>query len=73
MSKRVGTDKDVEKLIKIARKHNVVVEITKGNHLKWVAPNGQIYFCGLTSSGNSQVVVRKVKKFLKSNVEGLEL
>lgn len=69
---RLGTNKDVEKLVKTARKAGVTVEITKGNHIKWTAPNKQIYFCGLTS-GDSRTTVRKIKKFLTSNVSGINV
>ena len=60
---RLGTSKDVEKLARLARKHGMKIEITGGNHIKWIGSSGQIYYTGLTPSSR---YTNKLKKFLRS-------
>lgn len=49
-SGRVGANKDIEKLVRLARKQGWTVEVTRGNHLKFVPPGGKMpVFGGLTS------------------------
>jgi hypothetical protein len=37
-SKRVGADKETERVVKAARSQGWTVEVTRGNHLKWTPP-----------------------------------
>lgn len=37
-NKKLGTNKETEKLAKLARAQNWTVEVTGGNHLKWTPP-----------------------------------
>jgi hypothetical protein len=52
--RHMGTDKDTEKLVRIARKQDWRVELTRGNHLLFVSPSGERILGGLTSSGGGQ-------------------
>jgi 2-keto-3-deoxy-galactonokinase len=50
-SGRIGADKEIEKLVKKARKDNWDVTVTGGNHIKWVDPDGNtVCISGLTGS-----------------------
>lgn len=62
MAKHLGTDKETEKLRRIAEKNGWKVTVTGGNHLKWAPPNGEPYFCGLTAGGYA---LPKLKNELK--------
>jgi hypothetical protein len=51
MSQRLGADKEIEKVAKAARKQKWKVEITGGNHIKWITPDGKVAsVSGLTGS-----------------------
>lgn len=39
MAKRLGTDKDVQRLLNAAEKQGWKVEITRGNHIKCIPPD----------------------------------
>lgn len=62
MSRHTGADKDTEKMIRQARKQGWDVSLTKGNHVKFVPPEGAIIFGSLTGSVTSQ---RKLRAQLK--------
>jgi len=61
MARHMGADKDTEKLIRAARRtwgHDSV-SLTKGNHVRFLHPNGRDIFIGsLTGNVTSQ---RKLK------------
>lgn len=57
MSKRLGTNKDIEKLARRARKQGWEVQITRNNHLKFINPDGAVVVGGLTACSSG------VKKF----------
>jgi hypothetical protein len=69
-NKKIGTNKETEKLIKLARKQGWTVEVTGGNHLKWTPPPGSVStepeICGLTpvSVAFMKLRTRLVKKGL---------
>jgi hypothetical protein len=52
MAKRLGTDKDTQKLLNAAEKQGWTISITKGNHIKCVPPtkDGQILIGALTGT-----------------------
>jgi hypothetical protein len=54
MARHFGTDKDVEKKIREAKRANWIVEITRGNHIKFLPPDNKTIIIGsLTGSSNS--------------------
>jgi hypothetical protein len=51
MSKRLGADKEIEKVAKAARKAKWDVSITGGNHIRWNNPQGEtVCISGLTGA-----------------------
>lgn len=59
MGKRLGADKDTEKLIRAARRGGWDVSVTGGNHVKFVPPHdGEIIFGSLTGCGPGQRKLR---------------
>lgn len=63
MAKSLGANKEIEKLARKAKKQGWTVEITRGNHLKFVPPGGgRPVFGGLTSC---QVGVKKFSSQLR--------
>lgn len=55
-----GANKDTEKMIRKAKSEGWVVEVTKGNHLKFLPPNnGPIIIGGLTSNASGVLQLRK--------------
>jgi hypothetical protein len=54
MAKRLGTSKDVEKAAKAARSQGWRVEITRGNHLKFVPPQKHLPIIILALTGCSR-------------------
>lgn len=60
MSKRFGANKDTEKLIQRARRQGWKVEMTRGNHIKFLPPNGgDIIIGGLTSCNSGVLQLQK--------------
>lgn len=57
-----GANKDVEKIIRIARKQGWDVQMTKGNHIKFIPPNGDFIISGLSMRDSG---VLQLKKRLK--------
>lgn len=53
---RYGTDKDVEKVIRKARKAGWDIQITGGNHIKFQPPKGGQAVIGSLSPGSSRSV-----------------
>lgn len=49
----LGTDKDLEKLARQARRQGWTVETTGSNHLRWTSPSGRVIITGLTMSKTS--------------------
>lgn len=63
MASGLGANKDIEKLARKARKQGWTVEITRGNHLRFIPPGGgQAVVGGLTSC---QTGVKKFSSQLK--------
>lgn len=60
----LGTDKDVEALARKARKAGFTVEITRGNHIRWTAPDGTSRVTALTGGRATR---RKVAKWLTAH------
>lgn len=62
-SKRTGAPKDYEKLVRAARKQGWTVTITGGNHLKWVAPDGDHLVTSLTPRRNDvRPIIQHLRK-----------
>jgi len=61
MGRHLGSNKEIEKLARLARKQGWTVEVTRANHLKFLPPGGgKPVFGGLTSCQTG------VKKFTHS-------
>lgn len=59
-NKGIGTDKDLEKLARRARRAGWTVEVTGRNHVRWTAPDGrQSFTTGLTMNRRSTTVARR--------------
>lgn len=74
MSQKLGTDKEVEKLRRIAEQNGFDVKITNSNHLKWRAPHvvgelPSVLVSPLTFGDPRRI--KKIEKFLTSH--GVEL
>lgn len=68
MSRHLGTDKDIEKYARRLRKIGWVVELTSGNHLRWVPPGGDFtYVSPLT--GNRHTLKRLKAAFKRAGYE----
>lgn len=66
MSGRLGTDPDVEKWAKQARKQGWNVQITNNNHIKWINPEGQtVYVSALTFRSSHSI--HRLRKILQSH------
>jgi hypothetical protein len=77
MSRQLGTEKDVEKLARIARRSGFTVEVTSKNHLRWVAPrktdNHSAQLISPLTFGDKRRI-KAIKKFLVANgCEGVVL
>jgi predicted RNA binding protein YcfA (HicA-like mRNA interferase family) len=60
MAKGYGANKETEKMIRKAKSAGWTVEITRGNHLRFLPPdNGPIIIAGLTSSTSGVLQTRK--------------
>ncbi len=63
MAGLLGTNKDIEKLARRARKRGWVVEVTARNHIRWTSPEGVTYTSGLTMSrGGVSATLRNLRK-----------
>lgn len=59
-SKNMGANKDVEKIVRVARKQGWSVEFTKGNHIKFVPPgDGDFIISGLSMRDSGVLQLRK--------------
>lgn len=58
-NKGLGTDKDLEKLARRARRAGWTVEVNGRNHVRWTAPDGQSFTTGLTMNRRSATVARR--------------
>lgn len=67
---RLGTDKDVEKLARAARRAGWDVVITGKNHLKWISPDGKDKLTSALTFGDPRRI-KKIRKFLTER--GVEL
>lgn len=66
MSRHLGSDKDVEKLRRIAERGGFQVFVTGNNHLKWRTPDGTKTFVTALSFGDKRRI-KKLEKFLREN------
>lgn len=73
--KNLGTDSDVEKLVRMARKADFDVFITRGNHIRWIAPlqPGQAVPDRIDSplTFGDKRRIAQIKKFLREHSEEL--
>lgn len=60
-----GTTKEVSELAKQAISQGWEVQTTRGNHLKWLSPNGGFFFSALTPSDNR--ALKNLKRDLRVN------
>jgi predicted RNA binding protein YcfA (HicA-like mRNA interferase family) len=60
MGHRLTTNKDLAQLIKKAVKQGWVVEATKGNHLRWISPSGDIVISAKTPSDRMTVMCTRL-------------
>lgn len=65
----LGTDKDVEKMAKVALRAGWKVTVTRGNHIKWVSPDGEMYISSLSFGDKRRI--KQLRKFLTTR--GVEL
>lgn len=66
MGKRIGASKDLEQRLARLRELGCEIELTRGNHVKIVTPDGRLQISALTS-----VSITAVKK-LDSTIRRLE-
>lgn len=69
MGKSLGANKDIEKLARAARKQGWTVEVTRGNHVKFIPPDGGRFHIGsLTGcqSGDKKFAAQLKKAGLQS-------
>ncbi len=59
MATLLGTDKDVEKLVRQARKAGWTVTIDGGTHIRWDAPHGGGFRSALTGSRGTRLQVER--------------
>ena len=58
-----GVSKDLAKLGRRLRREGWTVELTGGNHVRWRAPDGWIYFSGYTPSPRAtQTAIRDLTR-----------
>ena len=55
-----ANDKDIRRLIKIARKQGWAVTLTGKGHIKWCSPNGATLFSPSTGSYRSWMNLRQM-------------
>lgn len=60
MGHRLTTNKDLAQLIKKAIKQGWSVEATRGNHLKWISPTGDIVISAKTPSDRMTVMCTRL-------------
>lgn len=69
MGQRLGTSKDMQKLVRAAEKSGWKVSITGGNHIKFMPPNPdqKIIFGALTGTptGNKKLRAMLIKEGLR--------
>lgn len=64
MNKNLGCNKDLEPLAR--RKAGWDVGLTRGNHVRWVAPDGTVFLTSLTGrSGSAHNAARKIRRHLE--------
>jgi len=68
MGKGYGADKDTEKLIRLAKKQGWSIEVTGGNHLKWLPPtkSQDLVISGLTM--NTSGILQTKKRLKKAGL-----
>lgn len=60
MAKGFGSNKEIEKMIRLARKDGWEVELTRNNHIRFKPPNGgDMIIAGLTPNDSGVLQTRK--------------
>lgn len=59
MSQRLGAHSETEKIARLARRQGWMVEITRGNHVRFTSPSGDIIIASLTGGASSHVQFRR--------------
>jgi hypothetical protein len=59
---RLGANKDIEKLARRAKKQGWEVEVTGGNHLRFISPEGEVVTSGMSVC---QTSIKKVTSQLR--------
>ena len=63
----LGINKDLEPLARRCRKAGWDVGVTKGNHVRWVAPDGEVFITSLTGrSTSARIYGRKIQRHLEA-------
>ena len=60
MGNKLTPNKDLAQLIKKAKKQGWVVEPTKGNHLRWISPNGDVVTSSKTPSDRMTIMCTRL-------------
>ena len=68
-SRRLGTDKDVEKLARTARRAGWQVMVSTSNHLHWISPDGSKKIVSSLTWGDQRRIKRVVKALKDSGVD----
>lgn len=55
--------KELQVIIKIARKHGWIIDLNKNNHYKWVSPSGSFFYSSSTPSDRR--ALERLKKDLR--------
>lgn len=64
----LGINKDLEPLVRRARREGWIVEVTASTHVKWTDPTGQVHWTGLTmSSASAQQARRRLEAVLNGS------
>ena len=57
----IGMGKDYKELMRIAIGQGWRVEQTRGNHVRWIAPDGSVTFTGLTNSDHRALLNHRAR------------
>ena len=60
MGNKLTPNKDLAQLIKKAKKQGWLIEATRGNHLRWVSPDGLVIVSAKTPSDRKSITCTKL-------------
>jgi predicted RNA binding protein YcfA (HicA-like mRNA interferase family) len=60
MGNKLTPNKDLAQLIKKAKKQGWIVEATRGNHLRWISPNGDVITSAKTPSDRMSITCTRL-------------